>query len=245
MLELLLGIGIFSIIILAVYSVFWSGTRLSYYSNQQGKLYREMRWTLSLMNDELENAVPYDFTNSYPDKKSFIGEHNQITFLNATDKGLRVISYHLESSSNDKVHRVLIGQTYTKNVNINLTNEPGRTTYCLVREEKSFLDFVNGVSDENTETEIIGSRVQQDGLQIFYGVSKDKDKSITTWENEWKGKGIPAQVRLEVDFSIPVQGNENLAMTFSKDIFIPPGSLGNEQSGEQKQSEEAPSGEGE
>lgn len=245
LLEVLLGIGIFSIVIVALYSVFWSGTRLSYYSNQQGKLYREVRWLLSLLGDELENTVHYDFSSSYPDKKAFVGEHEKITFLNSSDKGLRAVSYHLETSSSDKVHRVLIGRTYTKNVDIHLTSQSDGATYYLVREEKPFLDFVDDITDENTETEIVASQIEPNGLKFFYGVNEGQGNAQVSWSEEWDREGIPAQVRAEVTFLIPNDGDKNTAVTFDKSIFIPHGILGNEKAENQGEGANTPQPENE
>ena len=41
------------------------------------------------MSVDLENAVLYDFTNSYPGKTAFTGENDVVTFFLATGKGLK------------------------------------------------------------------------------------------------------------------------------------------------------------
>ena len=93
--ELLLGLTIFSVIGLCVYSVFSGGIRLSGASERQGKIYREARLSFSLMAKEIENMLPYDFSNSYQDKNAFLGEEKQITFLIGNDDGLKAVSYYI------------------------------------------------------------------------------------------------------------------------------------------------------
>ena len=117
LIELLLGLSIFSVVSLCLYASFSTGIHLSRRSEKNNKIYREIRWALEQMSLDLENAVFYDFSNSYPGKLSFIGEDEKISFLLPSDEGLKVVSYYHMKPSESKIHQTLIGKTYSKNVN--------------------------------------------------------------------------------------------------------------------------------
>ncbi len=68
LIELLLGLSIFALIALSVYSVFWGGMRMTRKAKHLNPIYREMRLALDLLSVELENMVPYDFSGSTPQK---------------------------------------------------------------------------------------------------------------------------------------------------------------------------------
>ncbi len=84
LIELILGLSIFSIISLCLYGVFSGGIQVNRKSKNQNDFYREIRMSFSLMEKELENMVSYGFSAArYEDKSSFMGSDNQISFINA------------------------------------------------------------------------------------------------------------------------------------------------------------------
>ena len=147
LIELILAISIFAIIGLTVYSIFASSIKISAYSEGQGDVYRQSRWILDLMSRELEAAVNYDFSNSYEDLSPFSGNKDEIRFLIRTDEGLKSVKYYLILPESSQIHEVVIGKKYKKNVDIDLENETAEQDYYLVREEKSFVDFLNNLKN--------------------------------------------------------------------------------------------------
>ncbi len=72
MIEALLGLAIFSVIAVTLYSTFWSGIQID--QRLEDRIYRQASWALEGMARELQNATIYDFSSSYPDINGFLGE---------------------------------------------------------------------------------------------------------------------------------------------------------------------------
>ena len=223
LIELLLGLAIFSIIALCVYSTFAGGIQLNLRSEQQNEIYREARWSQWLLVKDLENAVPYDFSMSYPDKFAFHGEKNEITLVLSAEDGLRVVRYYLMEPQRDEIHKVVVGETHAKNVAVVTERREALPEYYLMREEKPLIAYLRGASDANTEREIIGTHIKENGLRFSYGYSFLEQPEDYIWQNQWRYNKIPSHVRLEMDF-LPAQPDQE-AITLTRDIFIPHGTL--------------------
>ena len=223
LIELLLGLTIFSVISLCLYSTFWSGIKLSQRSEKNNKVYREIGWTLEQMSRDLENTVSYDFTNSYPDKLAFMGEAKRITFLKTSDEGLKAVSYYLDEPTRAQIQKTVIGKTYQKNVNQVLRSEESQNVRNLVREEQPFIDYVSGATDEG-QKEILSTGVKADGLKFLYGFFVKEDSTEVEWKSSWGENFIPAGLHVAISF---VNGDPSRpALDIQRDILIPTGSWG-------------------
>jgi len=220
--ELLLGLSIASIIALSVYSTFSAGILLNARSRQQNELFRDARWSLRLIAKELNNAVRYDFTNSYPNKFSFNGSKHELSFVLGSDDGLKVIRYFLIPPEESVIHKILIGNTTSKNVTVVSQSQEYQRVQYLIREEKLFIDFL---ADDNTDTadqEIISMHVKENGLRFFYNDIENETGGPSD-TSQFSSNSIPAHVRLEIDF-LPATANSN-PLTLTRDIYIPHGLL--------------------
>src|SRR3569833_3026891 len=72
--ELLLGLLIFSIIALTLYSMFSTGLKVDEKSHYISQSYQEARLSFDMLSQDLENAFIYDTSASYPDQLSFVGD---------------------------------------------------------------------------------------------------------------------------------------------------------------------------
>ncbi len=230
--ELLLALSIFSMVAVCVYGTFWAGVKLNQRFEGETAAYHQIRLALDLMSVDLENAVFYDFTNSYPREAAFTGEKDVVTFFLATGKGLKVIRYSLESSQGGNVHKVVVGATYERNVNTFVDYRVEEVKLCnLVREEWDFPEYVSGVTGENHAVEIIADNVGENSLKFFYGymVSPAGGEDSRTddtyeWRAQWTPGDIPLMVRVEMDFLLA--GAAQRMITTRKDVLIPQGSWG-------------------
>ena len=223
LIELLLGLVIFSIISLTLYSVFSAGVRLNHGSAKQAQILREARWSLELMHKEIENMAAYDFSSSYPEKTALIGGNDKISFIKESTKGLEVISYYLVSGNDGYVHQEIIGSTYSKNVSVLLKNENAADTDYLIRKKTSLVDYL--VDDSKLcEHEIIASNIKKGGLRFYYGYHDGELSDNISWGENWGSKYIPAMVRIEIDFNSG--GKDKRILTLTKDVFIPAGEFG-------------------
>ena len=221
LIELLLGLIIFSVVGLTIYTTFSAGISLSHRSEKGGEVYREIKTTFNLMTKELENMAPYNFSESYPGQKAFTAKENEITFILPTAKGLKVVRYHLADPEETSIQKTIIGQTYSRNVSgvVNL-EEISRIKY-LVREEADFKDYLQSGLDDAL-VEILATHVEEDGLKFSYAYLEGEKEENIVWKNEWDSDYIPLGVRIEINF-LPAEGG-NIPLT--KDILIPTGYFG-------------------
>ncbi|HBR14542.1 MAG TPA: hypothetical protein DD723_03230 [Candidatus Omnitrophica bacterium] len=224
LIELLLGLAIFAIVAVCVYSTFSSGIKLSDKAEQHNEVYQEARMALNLMANDLENMANYNFSNSYKDKAAFIGDQKKITFLRGTQKGLRAISYYLVSSQSEHVHQLLRGGTSTKNVAVTLRSEERANAQYLIREEMDFKEHLADGMEKGTEGEIISANVQEGGLNFSFAYLENEESRNVVWKKEWSHKDIPFGVRIELNFLTPQAKTESLALV--RRVLIPHGFLG-------------------
>ena len=232
LIELLLALGIFSLIALTLYSTFATGMGISKRSEKVDRVYREARWAIEKMARELENMASYNFRNSYPEREDFIGESNQLTFLHPTDKGLKVIRFLTQNLEFGSVHKTVVGEHSDRNVSV-VTDfkEQATGTVALVREEKDFLDSLSGETNVPKKTSVLSAKVAKEGLKFSYpylGSSEDEEKII--WKDVWEHNYIPSAIRLEVTFVNP-SSQEGL-LPVERTVFIPTGKIGREASHE-------------
>ena len=224
LIELLLGLSIFSLIVVCLYSTLFGGIQLSHRSQKQGDIFREVRWALSWMSKDLENMVSYNFSNSYPDKSAFMGDAKQITFIMPTPDGLKVISYYLAQPQEGSIHRVLIGQTYQKNVSGMTKFEETTKNDVLIREEKNFIDYLQETDQKKGDIEIVASNVKEHSLKISYAYQETKEGKNIIWKDNWVSNDIPRHIRIQMDFQSTRKPFVRFPVT--KDIWIPSGILG-------------------
>ena len=232
LIELLLALSIFAMVALCVYGTFWAGVKLNQRSEGESAAYHQIRLALDLMSVDLENAVLYDFTNSYPGKTAFTGENDVVTFFLATGKGLKVIRYYLDSPQEGSVHKVVVGARHDRNVDTLVDyREQEVRLRNLVREERDFPEYVSGVIAKDHAAEVIATNVREDSLEFSYGYllstagsEGNKTVDVYEWREAWTESNIPSMVRIEMDFLLTGPVQRVIAMR--KDVFIPHGFLG-------------------
>ena len=190
------------------------------------------------MSVDLENAVLYDFTNSYPEKTAFTGENDVVTFFLAAGKGLKVIRYYLDSPREGSVHKVVVGARHDRNVDTLVDyREQEVRLRDLVREEWDFPEYVGGVIAKDHAAEVIATDVREDSLKFSYGSllstagsEGNKTADVYEWREAWTESYIPLMVRIEMDFLLT--GPAPRMITMRKDVFVPHGSPGTRDPGE-------------
>lgn len=233
LIELLLALSIFAMIALCVYGTFWAGVKLNQRSDGWSAAHQQIRLAFDLMSAELERAIPYDFTNSYPDRTAFEGDGSAVTFVLASGKGLKVVRYHLDSAQEGVVHKTIIGQRYSHNVGmVAAYNRQDVKLRDLVREEWDFREYVSGMTGEGHAAEIIATGIVENSLKFAFGYALDQgngrqgaqEDDAYQWREQWTQDYIPSLVRIEMDFLF--SGTTPLAVAARKDVFIPHGAWG-------------------
>ncbi|MBI5150013.1 MAG: prepilin-type N-terminal cleavage/methylation domain-containing protein [Candidatus Omnitrophica bacterium] len=225
LIELVLALSIFAVVAVCVYGTFWSGINLSRRAESEGAVYHQMRLAFDLMSAELENAVFYDFSDSYPEQTAFEGEAGQVTFLTAARDGLKVVRYHLAAPQEGRVHQVMIGKTFKRNVSTLADyREEGGRLYDLIREQWDFAEYLSGIAGEDHQEEIVATGITADGLKFSFGYlpeGKEKeDANGYEWHDKWTHSYIPLMVRIEM------RARQPRAVGMSKNVFIPDGLWG-------------------
>lgn len=223
LIELLLGVSLFSVVALCAYSTFWGGVKLSRYAQDVDVSSREIRWAFDLISLELENAVPYDFSGSYPERSAVEGTEDKITFLLAADTGLKAVSYYLLPPESNVIHKIVVGERHARNIGVTLKSGHAERAYYLVREETDFADYLDETGAEEPSVEIIAARVKESGLRFSYGYTEEENFS---WKDAWHDNAVPQSVRVAID-AVPVR-EEQPPLKLFRDIFVPHGVLGQE-----------------
>ena len=228
LIELILGLSLLSVVMLTIYSVFWGGVRLSYKTDASQEVYRQAYWSLDVMSREIENMVKYNLSESYPERFSFMGTKDKITFMAPTPNGLKAVSYFLLAEESGKVHKTIVNyQAYKKNVRVTLGDSQPEQTRLLVRRQTDFPDFVTGQRDaditDDDDLEVIAIHVKPEGLRFSYstlGVAEENEAASVSWADEWEGNDLPLSVRIELNLVPP--DNPDGIVTFDNEVLIPP-----------------------
>ncbi|MFH1655811.1 MAG: prepilin-type N-terminal cleavage/methylation domain-containing protein [Candidatus Omnitrophota bacterium] len=192
--EILIALTIFAIVAVSLYSTFFSGTSVWKRSEDENRIYQEARWSLDTIAKELRNAIILDYSKSYPDFIIFEGNPDSISFFNATDEGIRKISYFLESDNFE---------------------------ILLKRKEISLIDSLQSLEEE-TPTETFSSLVAEGGLQFSYAYAGAESEEGIEWQDVWQDpENLPKGVRIKLVLKDP--SRPELKTTFNKTVFIPMG----------------------
>lgn len=227
LIEMLLGLGLFSIIALSLYGAFASGMKIERRSEGGNRIYREIRWSLDKITDDLENMVSYDFSNSYPEKTAFLGEAHRLSCVVPTESGLTTVNYYLKLPEEGSVYTTVVGKRYNKNTNMVVRFEEQLSVNLLVREEKSFIESLQAESGTTPELDILSARVAEDGLTFYYAyLEGEEENAQIIWKDSWAFDYLPSGIRVELNL-IPFDRTED-AVTIRRDVFIPIGFLGRE-----------------
>lgn len=225
LIEFLLGLSIFSIIALVLYQTFSSGLAINQRSERVNRIYKEVRWSLDKIAQDLENMIPYDFRNSYPNELAVWGDQDKIFFLAPSVEGIKRVGFFLQPLEAGSVYKTIIGRHHKGKESIVAHYEERVSLNALVREEKSFLESLQDTPTENVLTDILCGHVIEKGLKFSYAYVEGQGENVTiVWKDEWGEWYIPSGVRIEMTFLNPE--NPKDTMSIRKDIFIPAGFLG-------------------
>lgn len=223
LIELLLGLSIFSLIALTVFSVFSSGVRLSHRSELSNKVYREITWSLDLLSLELENMIGFDFSNADSQKQAFRGGEDKIEFIVMTEGGMKRVKYYLKDPQEDQIYATLVGKTYKANQRVDLRKKELEKISYFVREEKDFLNFLSEDSEGGGGFEVLAMNVKKNSLKFSFGYESGGNEKEYRFEDKWDLKYLPQQVQIKL-IVFPNQNKEEVRIT--KNIYIPHGAKG-------------------
>ena len=170
LLEVLLGLTIFAVIGVSIYNTFATAIRLNRQADSVTQLYRDGAGTIAQMAKDLESAVAYDFSSSYPEKKMFAGSADSMEFIIPTGKGLAAVKYGLNKPDASKVHTVRIGKRFKKNVSQVVNETQSGEFFDLTYDEWPLADSLSGAADDpgTSAGEILISAIQEKNVRFSY-----------------------------------------------------------------------------
>lgn len=227
LIEILLGFLIFSIILVVLYSTFFSGMKIEERSVRDAAAYHQAKMSLDMMGRELEEAVMFNFENFSLERKAFEGSQNKISFLTPGKNGLVRVSYYLEDKDITRVHQTLIGGRYQKNVQATDLTSEAVPPLCLVRSEEPLVDLLVEGGNGSQVQEILFDNVRRDSFGISYAYLESAGENPRlVWKNAWANEYIPSGVRFEL--TIEPFKKADPPLHIKKDVYIPAGFWGEE-----------------
>ena len=219
LIEILLGMAIFSVIGLTLYTTFAVGVELSRRNEVLLRTNREALWTFERMSRDLGKIVAYDFSGSYPDQSSFFPGQASLGFLTASDRGLKAVRYRLRSADDGTVQETVIGETFSGNVAVVTKTVEEKPVVDFVREEQDFGDFLQTGFD-GAQSEVMSRFVLRDGLEFSYATKESQEAAELQWVGNWTATFLPQGVRVKLTIAAGDSGEET---SWVRDIFIPQG----------------------
>ncbi len=210
LIEILLGLTVFSAIALTVYGAFSTGIRVESRARELHEFCREARLAFDLLPRELENAFLYDFSGSdirppFSNKISFQGKPDRVIFLVSGKDGIKAVEYGLGTPDWGTRRKTIIGLHANALKSVVAHAREEAPDECLLRREIPWPAFVRS-SDEGVEEEIIASGIKKGGLKFFYSAKLKEndphgsDELPFQWQDSWDEPGLPAAVRIAMTF---------------------------------------------
>jgi prepilin-type N-terminal cleavage/methylation domain-containing protein len=218
--EVLLGLLIFSLIAAGLYGTFRGGLSVNRRVQEVNTGYQEIRWIFDQMASDLENAINYDFSGSYPDLKSFEGGAEQIRLVVDGKNGLMVVTYSLKEPSATSVITTIVNRKASKMKSMVLTHEEAARTRLLIRTEEPLVSFLG--KHEPQDQEVLSFLVRNNGLKFSYAAKSPESSSEVPWENSWSKDTLPALVKM--DLLLANFDSSQGDLSFSREIWVPMGS---------------------
>ncbi len=230
LIEAILALSIFSVLALCLYGTFSSGMMLNRRGETTDEVYRQMRWTMARVADELTSMVNYDFKNSKSEMTACVGERDRIAFLLPTPQGLKIIRYQLDSLAYGTVHKTVVGEHYSDMKSILVNYKETATNYALIREEEDFASYFGDVADNNSSPSgngrsVLSANIKAGGLKFLYAYQQGEEENFKiVWKDKWDLPQIPRAVQVQISFVDPEDKNKERQLT--QNIFIPTGTFG-------------------
>lgn len=220
--EILLGISIFSLIALTVFNVLNNGIRISRQSGGADDTDRQFLFMFELLERELQNIVPYDFSGISETQRAFVGDSASMMFITITGGELKAVRYFLEDAPAGTQHQEIIGKVHSGNVSVTESSSALLMTKNLIREEMPMAEFLADdfvFNESHSRAQILASSVEPAGFKIEYGSeNREGGLSFGIYPPE---KEIPQIVR--VSLKIRTADQNAGAVELSRKILIPIG----------------------
>ncbi|MFC1704069.1 type II secretion system protein J [Candidatus Omnitrophota bacterium] len=223
LIELLISLTIFSVVTISLYSTFSSGVSVWRKSDEANRIYQEARLALDQIAREIKSVERYNFGDAYLDQYAFDGTENELSFLIATDSGLKRIKYFLEDPELSSIYSTEVNflQSMPSSIVAQYESVEERPM-ALVRKELQGL----GVQEEVEGISVLASLVVPSGLSFRYASVSYSDETGTEveWVSTWQeSQSFPMGVKIYLVLVNPRRPEEKIE--FVKTVYMPTGNI--------------------
>ena len=220
LIEVLLGLLIFSFIAAGLYTTFRGGLAVSRRVQEVNTGYRDVRWIFEQMTNDFENAVWYDFSRSYPNLKSFEAGPDTVRMLVADRDGLSAVRYSVQEPAANSVFKTIVNRKAKKLSSMVANSQETNSTKLLIRTRQPLANFLSQ-TDQGKEQEVLSFLVRENGLHFSYSDgSLSPDKNIT-WQSAWDNLLFPLMIKVDLVLANFESGAGDFSL--SREFWVPLG----------------------
>lgn len=170
LIEVLLGMAIFSVVAVAIYSVFSAGIMISRRARDEGEKERAVYWMSRQIRQDIEHAIMISGENlpSGIQMLRFAGAKDSLVFLRETSAGLIQVRWFCQEMTEDNV--------------------------CRLTRQENLLGTGFVINDGEVREELFCDLSVFDGIRFFFGIKTEQGDWI--WQEEWSESQPPARVRV-------------------------------------------------
>ncbi|MBF0593564.1 MAG: prepilin-type N-terminal cleavage/methylation domain-containing protein [Candidatus Omnitrophica bacterium] len=200
LIEILLGMGIFSLIALVLAGMLWGGIHLEASVRRMAHGTYEVQKAMRLMARDIENAVAIDLSKMNAMPMSLTGTKDRLTLLTRGSQGIVQVTYRVGTIDEGVRFVTRIGRHVSSLKELNINGSSMDHGKLLLREEVSFKDLVTGTKSDTAATEVLAAGVYPDDLVFSYGAMEDPNKPGPglVFQENWAvtDNKLPAAVRV-------------------------------------------------
>jgi prepilin-type N-terminal cleavage/methylation domain-containing protein len=194
LIELILALGIFSIISLSLYGSFWTGMKIHQRSQNNTDVVFQIIRALKEISQEMEKAV-YFSSETF---KAFEGLSQEIIFLVPSSQGLQQIRYFLMPAEDTPIYQLIFKEQETFGHTQTFLDASRETRFALMREESAL------TAQSSKEQEVLSLDIASGGLKFYYAyIDIEKDPPTIEWKDAWEQEYLPAGIKIQLTFLDP------------------------------------------
>lgn len=218
LIDLLVGVGIFFVLVLALYGVVSAAFRVQAKAAAL-KEYRAVYQVLEKIALDGENAIlvgdrfvcGFSSTEKGP---AYSSERNLVLIVPGPN-GLKGVRYYLSASDSAIVRRVKRWETTRSAAGIVSLNQEEKKTETMIREE---IVLTQSPASADQREQKIYEKMRPAGLRFQYA-TRGQGQSDWVWQPTWPTCSLPAAIRVELTIAGPENSDGDLIL--SRDILIP------------------------
>ncbi len=222
LIELLLGLSIFSVMAVSLCLVFHNGVMISRRAQEQSGQDWQTYFALEMIARDLESMVQY--TNTVSGEGGLKGTESEVSMIVSAGDGLKEVRYFLIAPEQSVIYRTEVNRdgAWRSAFQKKGSQAQGRAM-TLVREASDFPCLERPCKGGGASQEILSFWVIEGGLKFMYaaGVAEDQTEDLK-WEPRWEEAALPLGVAVNIQF---IDADGNSTYTMSKRILIPAGNF--------------------